>query len=121
MNTPTNWNKTLWLAKRTGTNLDDFGNEVSTYDTPVKYEANYQTVNADSDIQMFGERATQIQKALFDKDKFKGVFKEFDLVYLDGSNPTNEKVNGDNANYRVQSIREQNLKIMVYFERLTSR
>ena len=47
--------------------------------------------------------------------------KENDLAYLDGATPENEKNNGDNANYRVDSIRKQNRKIAIYFEKLPSK
>lgn len=113
--------KILWLSKLISSTIDDYGNDVDTYSVPVKYKANYQPVSADSSIQEFGANSTEIIVALFDKNQFTGVFNDFDLVYLDGASPSNETNYGDNSNYRVQSVREQNKKIIVYFEKLTKR
>lgn len=51
----------------------------------------------------------------------KITIKEKDLAYLDGTNPENEQVYGDNANYRVDSVRYQNKKIAIYFEKLPNK
>lgn len=51
----------------------------------------------------------------------KIIIKENDLAYLDGANPENEQVYGDNANYRVDSVRYQNKKIAIYFEKLPNK
>ena len=48
----------------------------------------------------------------------KGKFKEGDVAYLDRIEPTNEKIYGDKANYRISSVREQNRKLAVYFEKI---
>ena len=44
--------------------------------------------------------------------------KEGDVAYLDRIEPTNEKIYGDKANYRISSVREQNRKLAVYFEKI---
>jgi len=121
MATPEQWLKTIYLAKKTTSTLDDEGNEIATYSTPVMYKINHQPASGKSDIQMYGERILQIQKALVDKETFNNIFIEFDKVYLDGANLTGELVNGSNANYRVQAVLPQNNKILVYFERLNSK
>ncbi len=51
----------------------------------------------------------------------KITIKENDLAYLDGAIPESEQVNGDNANYRVDSVRYQNKKIAIYFEKLPNK
>ena len=40
------------------------------------------------------------------------------LTYLDGATPNNEEVVGSNANYRVYSIKPQNVALLVYFEKI---
>lgn len=47
--------------------------------------------------------------------------KENDLAYLDGTTPENEGIYGDNANYRVDSVRYQNKKVAIYFEKLPNK
>ena len=47
--------------------------------------------------------------------KYKDKFKDFDLAYLDGNSPKNELVNGENANYRIYAIKEQNAVLKIYF------
>lgn len=47
--------------------------------------------------------------------------KENDLAYLDEVTPENELINGDNANYKVDSVRIQNKKIAIYFEKLPNK
>jgi hypothetical protein len=47
--------------------------------------------------------------------------KENDLAYLDGATPENEEIYGDNANYRVDSVRYQNKKVAIYFEKLPNK
>lgn len=51
----------------------------------------------------------------------KITIQENDLAYLDGASPTNEKIHGDNANYRIDSVRYQNKKIAIYFEKLPNK
>ena len=63
---------------------------------------------------------TQVQKAIIPR-AYEGMFKENDVAYLDGATPEGEKENGDNANYRLYPPRIQNLKIAIYFERLTGK
>lgn len=47
--------------------------------------------------------------------------KENDLAYLDGAKPDNEQTYGDKANYRIDSVRTQNKKIAIYFEKLPNK
>lgn len=79
---------------------------------------NVQPISSSSDIEEFGENANLIQKAVIEYDEYFGKFKEFDIAYLDGITPDGEKVNGENANYRLYPPRNQNRCILLYFERL---
>ena len=51
----------------------------------------------------------------------KITIKEKDLAYLDGNTPTEEQNYGEKANYRVDSVRYQNKKIAIYFEKLPNK
>ena len=60
-------------------------------------------------------------KAIIGVERYKDVFHEGDKAYLEGAEPTNETVNGQNANYLVISVRPQYKAIQVYFEKITNR
>ena len=115
------WNKKIWIASKIGTEEDEYGHEIAVYDTPKEYMINVQPISSYPDMQEFGEKAEQIQKAVIEYEKYFGKFKEFDLAYLDGANPENEQTNGANANYRLYPPRNQNKVILLYFERLTGK
>lgn len=82
------WNKKIWIAKKVGILEDDDGYEVSIYSKPKVYEMNVQPINSSADIQEFGEKASEMQKAVIELNKYWGKFKEFDVAYLDGVNPS---------------------------------
>ena len=121
-----NWNKVCYIRKRltsdeTGITTDEYGNEIQNYDEPVKYRFNYQPVTTDADeavLKPYGVTLEGTVKALVDI-KYEGQLNRYDLVYLYGANPENETFDGENANYRVITSVPQNMKILVYFERLT--
>ena len=115
------WNKKIWIAKKIGTQENDYGTEIPIYDRPKAYMMNVQPLSGEADIAEFGERANQIQRAVIEYKKYFGKFKEFDIAYLDGVTPDGEEVNGENANYRLYPPRNQNKVILLYFERLTAK
>lgn len=117
---PSDWKKTIYIAKKLSVDIDSENNEIVVYDTPQSYEFNYQPVSSYSEIVEFGERVKFMQKAVI-PISYKGLFKEFDVAYLDGVSPTNEIKNGDNANYRLLPPRNGNSVINIYFERLTGK
>lgn len=113
--------KTMYLAKRvhpTTPVLDSNGNEVISYLTPVMYRIDYMPVTGYTEVLAYGEKVQRMYKAVVSAIEFSNIFREGDLAYLDGVLPTGEIVNGGNANYRVTSVRTQQLVIQVYFERL---
>ena len=115
------WNKKIWIAKKIGTQENDYGTEIPVYDKPVEYMMNVQPLSSEADIAEFGENAKQVQRAVIEYKKYFGEFKEFDVAYLDGATPDGEEVNGENANYRLYPPRNQNKVILLYFERLTAK
>lgn len=114
------WQKKIYIASKKGITVDDFGNEIIEYEKPKMYMFNVQPVNSYIDLVEFGEKATQIQKAIIPM-KYKHYFKENDLAYLDDVTPNGEQENGDNANYRLRPPRNQNKVIAIYFERLSGK
>ncbi len=115
------WNKKIWIAKKIGTEENDYGTEIPIYDKPEEYMMNVQPLSSEADIAEFGENAKQVQRAVIEYKKYFGKFKEFDVAYLDGVTPDGEEVNGENANYRLYPPRNQNKVILLYFERLTAK
>lgn len=119
---PTEWKKDVYIASKIGTQLDIEGNEINKYSKPNSepYKFNYQPVNTNADISEFGEKASIMKKAVI-PISYQGMFKEFDVAYLDGATPKKEKKYGDNANYRLLPPRDGNSVIIIYFERLTGK
>ena len=85
------WNKKIWIAKKVGSIENDFGYETPIYTKPKMYKINVQPVSASADIQEFGEKAEQMQRAVIEKNIYFGKFKEFDVAYLDEVEPSDEE------------------------------
>ena len=85
---PITWKKTLYVATFDKIDIDDELNEIRTYNEPIEYEYNYQPVSSYLDIQEFGKDAANIQKMVLPISD-KGLFKEYDLAYLNGAIPYN--------------------------------
>lgn len=115
-NTFTNVKSKCYIGSKLESTFDDSGNEIKNYDKPQEYSFNIQPVTLSSDIQAFGENANKMKVALItNRKKYEGKFKEFDCAYLDGATPEGEKINGQNANYRIYSVQPQNVAIRVFF------
>ena len=111
----------LYISQKNGTKEDYNHNEIPTYDIPVLYRKwNIQFVKAESELLEFGENASRMKVAVIPNNAlYANKFNEFDLAYLDGVTPDGEAVNGQNANYRIYSVRPQNSIIKIYFLKLT--
>lgn len=114
------WNKTIYIASKKELDYDDYGNQIIVYEKPKKYEFNVQPISSDVDLMEFGEKANMMQKAVISMS-YKNIFKENDIAYLDDVTPDGELKYGDNANYRLYPPRNQNKRIIIYFERLTGK
>lgn len=112
------WDKQIFIAKRKGVEVDDYGNTVTTYEEPIELYANVQPVSGNTEIMAYGERIFHMYRAMLRMDEWYGKFDEGDIAYLDGKTPEGETVHGEFANYRIVSVRNQNLRIAVYFEKL---
>lgn len=114
--------KSLYIASFIEDSLDDYGNTISTYGRPEFVgKENIQPLSGSTDIEEYGSKVSKMQKVLLDYDKYLGKFKENDLAYIEDTTPENEEIYGDNANYRIDSVRNQNRKIAIYFEKLPNK
>jgi len=101
--------------------IDEYGNELATYYEPKKYRFNYQPVTNDADkanLEPYGVTMSGTVRAMIDS-KYFGEFNRYDLAYLYDATPDSEEYAGQYANYRVVTAIPQNMKLLVYFERLT--
>jgi len=114
---PDTWAKKLFIASKIGTGLDEEGNEVSTYDTPIEYSFNYRGVKSNADMVEFGEKASITQRMVI-PISYNGVFKEFDVAYLYEATPEGENNNGDKANYVLLPPRVGNSVIIIYMQKI---
>ena len=114
--------KELYIASFLREDEEDYNNSIKVYDEPQYLgKQNIQPLSGNSDIAEYGARVRQMQKVLLDYDKYLGKFKENDVAYLDGITPEKENVFGEKANYRIHSVRNQNKKIAIYFEKLPNK
>ena len=108
----------IYLAKKLREDFDDYGNQIEIYDTPQKLFLNVQTLSETSDIMEYGEKVSSTRViSITEKKKYLNKFNEFDLVYVD-TTPEDETNNGDNADYMVIGVRNQNTSIRVYISKL---
>ena len=115
-----NWDKPCYIASLLPPILDDYDNEINVYDEPKKYKFNYQPVTDQREfatLEADGININGVQRALLDL-YYLDKIKVFDLAYLNEANPKGENINGANANYKVVKFVPQNVKILVYFEKL---
>lgn len=115
-----NWNKTCYIAsKNENPDVDDYGNEINTYNEPIKYNFNIQPASGDLEIATYGEKVNKVYKAIVPY-RYKDKIKEGDIAYLDGASPEDEEAGnyGRNGNYTVDSVRPQNLATAIYFKKI---
>jgi len=114
-----NFKSKLYIAKYLGTIQDENLYQKKEYEEPKKYYFTVRNLNGESEIREFGELSSSMKVAVItQKEKYLDKFKEFDLAYLDGILPENEIDYGDNANYRIYDVRNENTIIRVYFLKL---
>lgn len=114
------WRKQIFIASKTGDNVDDEGNSISVYDTPVEYKFNYRGVSSQAEMVEFGEDAKLILRMVI-PISYKNQFKEFDVAYVGGVTPEGEGVNGANANYRLLPPRNGGSVIIIYMRRINGK
>lgn len=99
----------------------ELGYKVPIYDKPTEMYLNYQPIRDKYFQNNFGEYSRQTIKVLVEKDRYKGIFKEKDRMYLNGYSPKGENINGEFANYEIESVRYQRLYIAIYCKRISGK
>lgn len=104
--------------------IETYGTKVSKMQK-VLLDANFKVLNPTiaeinaMPVKEVHEITVELLQGKYSNKQF--IIKENDLAYLDGATPENEQVYGDNANYRIDSVRNQNKKIAIYFEKLPNK
>lgn len=114
------WRKQIFIASKTGDDIDDLGNSISVYDVPVEYKFNYRGVSSQAEMVEFGEDAKTMLRMVI-PISYKNQFKEFDVAYVDGVTPEGEGVNGANANYRLLPPRNGGSVVIIYMKRINGK
>ena len=115
-----NYKTKIYICKKTEVTQDEYLNQIETYDEPQKFMWNVQPVNASSEGREFGQLVSALRVAVVPKRKYQGKFHEFDKVYIDTAPSDKELDYGDNADYRIYSIRPQNAVLKIYFLKLVN-
>jgi len=120
----------IYIAEWLGNSNDDYGNTINIYDEPQKYMFNVQTLNESVEMEVFGRKVISSKViSITNKKKYLGKFKEYDLVYIDnipevvsqeGEEDTGVRY-GDNADYFISGVRNQNTSIRIYLTKLTNK
>lgn len=110
-----NWNKKIYIATLKETRKDEFFNDINEYNEPKAYMMNVMPASGSLDSSLYGENIKSMYKAIVPYAKYKDMFHEGDIAYLEGATPVDEIQNGANANYEITSVRPQNLMIAIYF------
>ena len=117
-----NWKKDMYIATKDEVEMDDYENEIVTYNEPFFFgKINYQPLTPkqmEAFIKEYGETENNVVSCLISfSDRYK--FNVFDIAYLYDATPSGEVKHGSNANYKVRAFKPQNTKIMVILEEIT--
>lgn len=118
------YKKDLYICPFIGDTLDDEGFNVPLYDKPIYLgKLNIQPLSGQSTsafgntvLRDFGDKVEKMQSVLIDYNKWLGVFHEDDVAFIE-IKPDKTLPNGTGANYKLVSVRNQNRKIVLYFEK----
>ena len=120
--------KRLFIAKRIKVERDEYGNEISYYETPKEYNFSYMHTSGQVDYQIYGELIKNMFTSILPMS-FLGIIKTGDKAYLidgeiqDIDNLVYNDLNNEfctHANYIVKLVQPQNIRLKVIFEKITS-
>lgn len=106
------WKKRIYISNHITKTID--GNDISIFSKPKEYFFNVQPISGNADVVEYGTRIKNVFKAVVDI-VYKDKIKEGDIAYLEGIKPNSTNTN---YNYMIISVREQNQRIAIYFEKL---
>lgn len=109
--------KKIWIASFVKNERDEEGNLISVFKTPFYLHGSLNSLSGETEMQVYGEKINRMCKTVLPY-RYINDIKEKDVAYLYGVTPDEEILPGDNANYRVTTVRPQNIKVIVYFEKL---
>lgn len=97
-------------------------NGILIYKKPICFvlRPNYLSVQPASgytSIVEYGKDITKVWHLIANSSRFSSVFKEGDLLYLDGANPQGESDYGENANGIIDNVSSQNMAIRVVIKK----
>lgn len=128
----------VYIASWVGNTEDDYGNVINLYSKPVKYMFNVQTLNEQAEMDVSGRKViSSMAISIPNKKKYLGKFKEYDVVYVN-KEPNKEDEEdtlsppliphtleegeeleyGDDADYFISGVRNQNTSIRIYLTKL---
>lgn len=108
--------ETIYIRKYLGEYDDESGNPYKKYGEVIALESSLNSVSGSYEAIVYGDRTKRMVQTYIDYDTYIGVFNEGDLVYLYGADDKNEKYIGSNANYQINSVLPQNMKIKIIME-----
>lgn len=108
--------KTIYISSLI--NIDEInGSEIRVYDKPKPYLFNCIQQEGKSSLEQYGTKIEKKYRAIL-PNIYIGMFHEGDKVYLEGANPTDESINGANANYYIDNVNPISNKIILHFTKL---
>ena len=115
--------KELYIANRIKVEKNSYGIDMETFDTPKCYKFFYMPTSNNTDYQLYGVNIGEIYVCYIDYNRYLGKFKVGDRAYLIDNELTDlsiagNDVNCENANYRIESVLPQNLKIKLTFVKI---
>lgn len=118
--------KKLYIAKKIGTQTNDYGNETAYFDKIKEYHFSYMPTSGQVDYQIYGALINNMYTSYLPLN-YLGVIKSGDMAYLiDGETQNIDELVAldyndiycQNANYRVKIVLPQNLRVKVIFEKI---
>lgn len=110
--------KPVYIAPFIETKKDAYGSDINVFGEPVKYWINIQPLSGHTAVMAYGERIFKMYKAVVSLAEFGGKINEGDAAYINTLSPEYEAVNGEHANYIVDSARPQNLALTIIFKKV---
>lgn len=108
----------IYIRQYLGEKDDEHGNPYKSYGEIIHLIAILNSVSGNYNAMVYGERAKRMVQTFVEYEDYINVFNEGDLVYLYGADFKVENYIGANANYRIDSVLPQNMKIRIVMEKL---